>query len=221
MEDAVFESIELDLAKFVIAFVKDYRNVDKKQTKDTPSLLDYIDGEDTQSSSDDDSVDSYAERLTLGLNDRPEVVRKRRYHPATIPDILFAMTAFFAQRKIPFRNEDVEEYDWEKANSNPITPVLISAIYGLGGSAKTVVDVTVVLRYLLMREGNRRLILKRPSNGPLYWYNYLFGDPAFKKRKLLFLTVRLDDGTVGDKAYGEDDTISIPLRAESIPLSPE
>ena len=117
--------------------------------------------------------------------------------------------AFFALRKIRFRTKEVEDFDRENANSNPIhssialrniwngsTPVLLSATYGMDLQD---VDVTMVLRYLLMREGNRRLILKRPSNGPQYWHNYLFGDPALKKRKHLILTVRLDDGTVKTK----------------------
>ena len=189
MKDKLSTAMKLDLSKFVIGFVnQEYRNVYNKQGHNGSIIVEL------------ESID----------------VLRRRYHPSTIPDIMFAMTAFFAQRKIPFRNKDVEEYDWEKANSNPVTPVLISATYGKG---LQFVDVTMVLRYLLMREGNLRLFLQRPSNGPRYWYNCLFGDPVFKETKELVLTLRLANGRSCRKCYGEDTPINRPLRAESMPTS--
>ena len=83
----------------------------------------------------------------------------------------------------------MEEYNWEKANSDSETPVFISAHFGV---AQKYTDVTVIIRYLLMKQGNQRLRLRRPVNGPQYWYIYLFGDLAYQVRKFLKIKYRMD-----------------------------
>ena len=117
-----------------------------------------------------------------------EVFRARLYHPAQMDEILLAMTVYFHQHRIHFAS-GVEEYNWEKANSDSETPVLISAHFGV---AQKYTDVTVIIRYLLMKQGNQRLRLRRPVNGPQYWYIYLFGDLAYQVRKFLKIKYRMD-----------------------------
>lgn len=154
----------------------------------------------------------------LVRTDSGESFRAKLYHPSAIPDILLAMTAFFTQYGIPFENEEIDRYDWEKANSNPSTPVLISAEYGYSPMDRSV-DVTLILHYLLLREENLRLILKKPINGPRYWYNYLFGDPCYGQTKILTVTMRMPNGSTNIQGFSEDTSISIPLRRKPSDIS--
>ena len=135
----------------------------------------------------------------------------RLYHPSVLPDILLAMTAYFNRHAIDF-DPGMDEFDWD-ANSDPGTPLLVSARYGKHDTPFSFMDVTVILRYLLMRESNQRLVLRKPSNGPRYWYNYLFGDPCFRSTKFLLIDTRLGNGTMKTFYFCEDEKVKMKLRA--------
>lgn len=135
------------------------------------------------------------------------------YHPSTIPDILLGMTAFFSQKKLPLKVSILEDFDWNANSSLPQVPVLVSATYG-AGDHDTRTDVTLILKYVLIARKNRQLVLKCPPNGPRYWYNYLFGDPCYKKTKELRLRLRYPNGECRDVIFREDSRVSIALRAE-------
>ena len=104
-------------------------------------------------------------------------------------------------------------FDWE-ASADLDIPTLVSATFGYLDIA---IDVTAILRYLLMKQGNTRLSLERPNNGPQYWYICIFGDPAPRQTKNLMLYIR-DSKTDqhSTKMYSkiEDSRIDIPLRMD-------
>lgn len=135
----------------------------------------------------------------------------RLYHPSAMEEIVLAMYVYFNRHGIEF-NPGLDEFDWD-ANANDDTPLLVSASFG--DAVYGTVDVTAILRYLLMKQGNTRLILRPPSNAPRYWYIYLFGDPCPHTTKSLRITVRTG---VGDSQvyFSEDERVNIRLRASRI-----
>jgi hypothetical protein len=140
-----------------------------------------------------------------------ETFRERVYHPSVLPDILLAMTAYFTQHGMEF-DAGMEEYDWD-ANNDPKTPILVKATYGCGLQTT---DVTTILRFLLMRQGNKRLIMRPPPKGPRYWYNYLFGDPVYRKTKLLHIWVQFEGEEESiTHTFSEDKCFKMCLRASS------
>ena len=99
----------------------------------------------------------------------------RLYHPSQLPELELAMCVYLNIHGIQFEMKLDADFDWD-ANRGESTPVLISATFGDEDAGTD--DVTVILRYLLMKQGNTELILEPPINGPRYWYNCLFGDPC-------------------------------------------
>lgn len=136
----------------------------------------------------------------------------RLYHPSQIPEIELAMAAYFNMHGIEFDVKLDDDYDWD-ANADKDRPVLVSAIFG--DKTYGTIDVTVILRYLLMKQGNTRLILKRPLHGNQYWYICLFGDPCERVTKKLWITLR-SEGFVGTqtRVFREDTPVKMNLRAE-------
>lgn len=136
----------------------------------------------------------------------------RLYHSSQLPEVKLAMVAFFAQNGIPYSEERWDDFDWEKEgeNSDPTIPVFVRAVFGSGNSR---FDVTAILRYVLMQQGNKNLKLRRPQNCGRYWYICLFGDPIPRVTKLLTIVVRdSTTGKVSSIRFVEDKNIDIPLR---------
>ncbi|CAB9528811.1 expressed unknown protein [Seminavis robusta] len=133
----------------------------------------------------------------------------RLYHPSLMPDIVLAMTAYFNRHGIRF-DAGMDDYDWD-ANRNLSTPLLIAATFG--DRQNGVTDVTTILRYLLMKQDNKRLILEKPPGGPRYWYIHLFGDPCPRVTKTLWLKIRWEGGRVSTLTYHEDQFVDTELRA--------
>mmetsp|Transcript_19521 Transcript_19521/g.36411 ORF Transcript_19521/g.36411 Transcript_19521/m.36411 type:complete len:304 (+) Transcript_19521:97-1008(+) len=117
---------------------------------------------------------------------REDAFWARLYHPSVMPDIRLAMTAYFNRHGIEF-DAAMDDFDWN-ANKDETLPVLVEATYG--DWMRGTIDVTIIIRYLLMKQGNARLILQPPPNGPRYWYNWLFSDPCDGVTKILRITLQ-------------------------------
>ena len=136
----------------------------------------------------------------------------RVYHPSLVKEIVLAMVIYFNRHGIEF-TADIEGFDWS-ATADTTTPVLVAAYYGDGTEARST-NVVTVLRYLLMKQGNTKLILEEPLHSPRYWYNCLFGDPCERVTKTLVILTRSEDGSKQRRlCFGEDEEINIALRAE-------
>ena len=134
----------------------------------------------------------------------------RLYHPSVVPDILLAMTAYFHRHSIEF-DAGMDDYDWD-ANADPKTPILVKATFG--DRLHRTTDVTVILRYLLMKKDNKRLILKPPLASPRYWYIYLFGDPCPRVTKMLRIRWRYENSNeTKEIVFHEDTPVAMKLRA--------
>lgn len=131
----------------------------------------------------------------------------RLYHPSVIEEILLAMAAYFYREGIEF-DSGMDDFDWD-ANIDSTLPLLVSARYGY--SQGQFVDATFILRYLLLKQGNTRLVLQ--CRGERWWYNCLFGDPFMGKTKALAITVQLRDGAIQTHWFPENTTVKMELRA--------
>ena len=80
----------------------------------------------------------------------------RLYHPCQVPEIYMAMCAYCKMHGIDFDGKLLAEFDWD-ANQDKGTRVLVKALFG--ESLLGWMDVTIIIRYLLMKQGNTRLIL--------------------------------------------------------------
>ena len=120
--------------------------------------------------------------------------------------ITLAETAYFTQHGIEFPAEmtamvsDFECDDGHRYNTSSI-PVLIKATYGTDSNK---IDVTKIVQFMLLREGNQRLTLRAPPGSyENSWYSYLFGyEKAWKKtrpaKKTLIIEVRDHFSTNGN-----------------------
>ena len=160
------------------------------------------------------NYDRHYNRHRRFIRNEGESFWARLYHPSTLPEMLLAMTAYFNRHGIKF-DTGMSEFDWD-ANTNKATPILVSAMYGLvyGCVRNGCTDVTIILRYLLMNQGNKHLILKSPINGPRFWYNYLFGDPCYRTKKMLLIKIRFEGcNETRTLEFGEDENVAMNLRA--------
>ena len=85
---------------------------------------------------------------------------------------------------------------WVGSHSLPMDPtksVLESATFGFDNQT---IDVTVIIRFLLIVQGNRKLTLRPPHKGPRFWYIWLFGDPCPRKTKFLLIKSRDGSGKI-------------------------
>ena len=96
-------------------------------------------------------------------------------------------------------------------NSDNETDVLMDGTFGDDLSRR--VDVTAVIRFLLIKHGNKKLVLRKPPNGPTYWYNCIFGDPCVGVTKTLKIKVSRPDGTFKVLKFTENLEVNIKLRA--------
>lgn len=126
----------------------------------------------------------------------------RLYHPSQFPEMELDIAEFFA----------IDEFDWN-ANTDASTPVLVSATFGDKMYYGNVVDVTVILRFLLMKQGNQDLaVLSHFDHWDRYGYICLFGDPHISK--VLTITVRLENGLQVSKDFPQNSPLFVKLRAE-------
>lgn len=132
----------------------------------------------------------------------------RLYHPTQLPEIELAMCAYCYQHGIEVEM-NLDEFDWE-ANKDAETPVLVSATFGHENHGT--MDVTIIMRFLLMKQGNTRLILRNRGTHS-YWYHLIFGDPCPRVTKKLWISTRNPNGDVQDHVFCEDIPFSMKLRA--------
>ena len=141
---------------------------------------------------------------------------KQLYHPCMELDIVLAMNAFFEVNNISFNTIFGDDVDWGCNNDSNI-PLLVKAMFGIGDASDF--NVTPIIRYLLRKQGNTRLIVC-PSKVYVgryrYWYIVLFGDPCYQKSKSLRITAKLKDGNIKTRQFYEDKRFSIALRARKL-----
>ena len=137
----------------------------------------------------------------------------RLYHPCYLTIIELAMVVYFHLHKIP-NTIQYTHPNWVDTHSlpmDPIKPVLKSAKFGFGNQ---IIDVTVIIRFLLIVQGNQKLFLRPPRKGFRYWYICLFGDPYPRKRKILRITSRDGSGKIRTRELIEDQRCKMPLTTE-------
>jgi hypothetical protein len=110
-----------------------------------------------------------------------------------------------------------KDFDWS-SSSHSNSPLFIGAQFGMerGKYSKVMsTDATDILRFLLIKGNNKRLVLSKPVSGPHYWYTYLFGAPSVGKRNSLWIEIRLEGGTTSTQIFrfDEDTQINVQLRA--------
>jgi hypothetical protein len=140
-----------------------------------------------------------------------------RFHPIKMKEVVLAMAAYFEMRGIEYTapaEEALDEFDWN-ATSDKNVPVLVQARNDNVRGRKDK-DVTSIIRFLLRRQGNTRLVLKRPwdwFHSRRCWWYYIFGH----QNALLTLHCQQDigDGSYSSKVmlFSTGMEIDIELRA--------
>ena len=137
----------------------------------------------------------------------------RLYHPCYLTIIELAMVAYFHLHYIP-NTIQLTDSNWVGTHClpmDPTKPVLESAKFG---RSCAMLDVTVIIRFLLIVQGNRNLTLMPPRKSPRFWYIWLFGDPCPGTTKVLCITSRDGFGKIHTRKLKEDERCKMPLTTE-------
>lgn len=121
------------------------------------------------------------------------------------------MGVYFEVHNIEFNNTVPSDHYCNVSRKDLNQPLLMKATFGSDHTKPF--NVTPIIRYILWKQGNIHLKLRRPKScKEQYWYIYLFGDPSFKQTKILKITSRRKNGVIKTKLFCEDDEVAMALR---------